>query len=268
MSMRVTISRFNTEGKITLQESGGLAIVTIHRPKLKNAMTHQMWKELADIGRKIVKNPKNKVVIVKGSRGQFSAGSDIKQFSELSMEEANEAFDIITDALLTFERLPLPTIAVIDGPAMGAGFELALCCDLRIGNKNAKMGIPVGRLGITLNQDFVGRIMSYIGKGRTLDLVYTGRIFEAEEALNLGLLNYLVPEGEDIISYTLQIADKVMKQSPASLLAVKRSAAYVSPRISVQWETGVDSSVDPIDFPEGVKSFVEKRKPNFKRRGL
>lgn len=265
--MRVTIHRFNTAGKITLQESGGIAIVTIHRPNLKNAMTNQMWKELADIGKRISKNPKNKMVILKGSGGQFTAGFDIKQFNQLSLVEANEAFDIVTDAITTFERIPLPTLAVIDGPAMGAGFELALSCDLRIGNENAKMGIPVGRLGITLNQDFVGRIMSYIGKGRTLDLVYTGRIIQAKEALNLGLLNYLVPDNEEIVPYTLNIADKIMKQSPASLLAVKRSAAFASPKYSVQWETGVDSSVDPIDFPEGVQSFVEKRKPNFQRRG-
>jgi len=264
--MRVAISRFNTEGKITLQESGGLAIITIHRPKLRNAMTNHMWEEISKIGKQIVKNPKNKVVILKGSSGQFTAGSDIKQFSQLSIEEANEAFDVIIEALQTFEKISLPTIAVIDGPAIGGGFQLALACDLRIGNENAKMGIPVGRLGITINQDFVERIMSYIGKSRTLDLVYTGRIFESNEALELGLLNYMVPQGEDIVTYTLEIAEKIMKQSPASLLAVKRSAAYASPKFSVQWNTGVDSSVDPYDFPEGIQSFLEKRKPNFKRR--
>lgn len=264
--MRVTISRFNTEGKITLQESGGLAIVTIHRPKLKNAMTNHMWIELTKVGKKIVKNPKNKVVILKGSNGQFTAGFDIKQFNELSIDEANEAFDVVIEAIRTFEKIPLPTIGVIDGPAMGAGFELALSCDLRVGNLNANMGIPVGRLGITLNQDFVERIMNFIGKSRTLDLVYTGRMIGAKEALDLGLLNYLVPDKDDIVAYTLQIAKKIMEQSPASLLAVKRSAVYASPNFTINWETGTESSVDPHDFPEGVRSFVEKREPIFKRR--
>src|SRR5699024_8176954 len=142
------------------------------------------------------------------------------------IDDANEAFDFMEEAISTFEKLPLPTIALIDGPAMGAGFELALSCDLRIGTSSAKMGIPVGRLGITLSQDCVSRIIEFIGRSRTLDLVYTGRISGAEEGLNLGLLNYLVPEKEQIIPDSLKIAEKITEQSPASLLAVKRSAAY------------------------------------------
>lgn len=265
--MKVVISRFETDGKITYQESGGIAIVTMHRPKLRNAMTNNMWLELAEIGNKIAKNPKNRVVILRGSKGEFTAGSDIKQFNQLSIEDANKAFEYMGQAISSFEKLPLPTIALIDGTAMGAGFELALSCDLRIGTSNAKMGIPVGRLGITLNQDFVNRIIGFLGKSRTLDLVYTGRIINSDEGYRLGLFNYLVPENKDILHYSLEIAEKIMEQSPASLLSVKRSAAYSSPNISVQWDTGVNTSVDPYDFPEGVRSFVEKRKPNFKRRG-
>lgn len=264
--MRVRISRVEEDGKITLQEGGGLAIVTINRPQAKNALTNRMWRELEMIGREIARNPKNRVVIIKGYKDQFTAGSDIKQFSQLSTMEANEAFRDMEAAISTFEKLPLPTIALITGPAMGAGFELALACDLRIGTKDAKMAIAVGRLGITLNKHFVNRIVDYIGKSRTMDLVYTGRVIKAEEGERLGLLNYIVPEGEDIDSYAFGIAKKVLEQSPASLLAVKRSAAYSSPTFSIPWETDVDTSVDPIDFPEGVQSFVEKRKPNFQRR--
>ncbi|WP_163970243.1 enoyl-CoA hydratase/isomerase family protein [Oceanobacillus halotolerans] len=264
--MKVTISRFDTDGKITLQESGGIAIVTMHRPRLKNAMTNSMWRELADVSKRIVKNPKNRVVILKGGKDQFTAGSDIKQFDQLSIEDANSAFDDMEKAIASFEKLPLPTIALINGPAMGAGFVLALACDLRIGTPDARMGIPVGRLGITLSQAFVNRIMSFVGKSRTLDLVYTGRIIHGDEAVNLGLLNYMAPDKEELIPYTLKIAERIKEQSPASLLAVKRSAAFSSPSVSIPWQTGVDTSVDPYDFPEGVRSFVEKRKPSFKRR--
>lgn len=264
--MKVTISRFETEGKITLQESGGLAIVTMHRPKLKNAMTNGMWLELSEVAKQIVKNPKNKVVLLKGNKGQFTAGSDIKQFSQLSINEANDAFKSMEEAISSFEKLPLPTIALINGPAMGAGFELALACDLRIGTKDIKMGMPVGRLGITLNKQFVNRIINFIGKSRTLDLVYTGRLIDANEGLQWGLLNYLIAEDKDIVHYGLTIAQKIMEQSPASLLAVKRSAAYSLPNYSIPWDSEVSKSVDPHDFPEGVQAFLEKRKPNFKRR--
>ncbi|WP_404331824.1 enoyl-CoA hydratase/isomerase family protein [Mesobacillus maritimus] len=264
--MRVTIKRTEKDGKITLQESGSFAIVTINRPDLKNALTNRMWEDLAAIGRRIPENPKNKVVILRGSKNHFTAGSDIKQFNNLSIQEANQAFNVMEEAISTFEKIPLPTIGAINGPALGAGFELALACDIRIGTPNTLMGIPVGRLGITLNQAFAKRIADLIGKSRTMDLVYTGRLLKPKECYDLGLLNYLLEEEEDINSFTIQIGKKIMEQSPASVLAIKRSVSFNNPTISIPWETGVSSSLDPIDFPEGVRSFVEKRKPNFQRR--
>ncbi|WP_053362812.1 enoyl-CoA hydratase-related protein [Bacillus sp. FJAT-27251] len=264
--MRVTIKRTEKDGKITLQESGGCAIVTINRPDLKNALTNRMWNDLAAIGNRIPENPKNKIVIIRGSKNHFTAGSDIKQFNNLSISEANEAFRLMEEAIATFEKIPLPTIGSINGPALGAGFILSLACDIRIGSPNTLMGIPVGRLGITLNQKFVKRISDLIGKSRTMDLVYTGRLLTPKECYDLGLLNYLIEKEEDINHFTISIAKKIMDQSPASVLAVKRAAAFNTPTFSVPWETGVDSSVDPVDFPEGVRSFVEKRKPNFTRR--
>lgn len=264
--MNVTISRIESDGKITLQESGGMAIITIHRPHLKNAMTKNMWRELTEIGKRIMKNPKNSVVILRGGKGQFTAGSDLKQFNHLTVEESEEAFRYMEEAISTIENIPLPTIGVINGPAMGAGFVLSLACDLRIGTKNTKMGMPIGRLGITLNQMFAKRIVDLIGKSRTLDLVYTNRILQAEECERLGLITYLLETDEDVNQHVLKIANTIKEQSPASLQAAKRSVAHCLPRVNVQWETGITSSVDPHDFPEGVRAFVEKRKPEFKKR--
>ncbi|MED3687760.1 enoyl-CoA hydratase/isomerase family protein [Peribacillus sp. FSL K6-1552] len=264
--MKVTINRTETNGKITLQESGGFAIVTIHRPELKNALTNRMWNDLAEMGKMITQNPKNKVVILRGSKTHFSAGSDIKQFNKLTIAEANEAFRLMEEAISTFEKITLPTIGAINGPALGAGFELALACDIRIGTPHTLMGIPVGRLGITLNQPFAKRIADMIGKSRTMDLVYTGRLLNPTECYQLGLINYLLDDEEDINHFIINLGKRILEQSQASLLAVKRSVAYNYPTISIPWETGIQSSVDPIDFPEGVRSFVEKRKPNFQRR--
>lgn len=268
--MRVSINRIEKDGKITLQEGGGVAIVTINRPSLRNAMTNNMWRELAQVGREITRNPKNRVVVLRGAKNQFTAGSDIKQFNKLSIDDANEAFRLMEEAISTFEQIPLPTIGAINGTAAGAGFQLALACDLRVGTSKTKMGIPVGRLGITLSQMFAKRIVDLIGKSRTMDLVYTGRLYEADECYRLGLINYLLEEDdEDIDHYVLQLARKIMEQSPASLQAVKRSAAFANPVMGLQWDNGVNTCVDPVDFPEGVRSFVEKRKPNFKpRRGF
>ncbi|HHY73671.1 MAG TPA: enoyl-CoA hydratase/isomerase family protein [Bacillus bacterium] len=261
--MRVTIKETEKDGNISLQESGGFAIVTINRPQLKNALTNRMWVDLKAVGKRITQNSKNKVVILRGKKKLFCSGSDLKQFNDLAIDEANDAFRLMEEAISTFERIPLPTIGVINGPAMGAGFQLALACDIRIGTPKTLMGFPVGRLGITINQAFAKRIADLIGKSRTMDLVYTGRLFKPQECYDLGLINYLLDNETDVNHYAIQLGKKIMEQSPASLLAVKKAVSFNNPTVSIPWETGLDTSVDPIDFPEGVRSFVEKRKPKF-----
>jgi len=262
--MRVKILRVENEAKITCQETGGFAIITIHRPRQRNALTTKMWEELANVAQKVAENPKNKVVILRGYGMQFTAGSDIQEFHKMSLEEAEEAFVKMETTISAFETLPLPTICVINGPAMGAGLELALACDLRIGSEKTKLGIPVGRLGITLNNKFAKRIVDFIGPSRTKDLVYTGRIIEAEEAYRLGMLNYLV-HSEDMDHFAIRKGKLVAAQSPASVLAVKRSVANCIASTEQLWGASTPF-VDPIDFPEGVAAFVEKRSPRFTRR--
>jgi enoyl-CoA hydratase len=263
--MRVGITRMDEEqAKIILQESGGLAIITIHRPQKKNALTANMWNQLAEIGQQVLKNPRNKVLLLRGAGEQFTAGSDLKEFHEISLEEAENAFVLMEKAISTIENLPLPTIGVINGPAMGAGLELALACDLRVGSENARLGIPVGKLGITLNNKFAKRLVDLVGPSVTKELVYLGRILKAEEAYALGMLNYLVSESE-LDRYALKMGKLVATMSPASLLAVKRSVQECTTSAPVLWQ-GSTPFVDHHDFPEGVAAFVEKRPPQFTRR--
>lgn len=261
--VRVKINRVEKDGKITLQESAGMAIVTIHRPNYKNAMTQKMWQELAVIGREIPKNKKTRVVIIRGTKGLFSSGSDIKEFAEMTIEQANAAFDDMEDAISTFEKLPLPTIALVNGPSIGAGFELALACDLRVGTPDTLMGIPVGGLGITLSKQFVKRIVNIVGPSRAKDFVYTGRLLNDRESYEWGLLNYLLDEDENPSQFVLKLAEKIKQQSPASLRAVKEGVAYALPSYDIPLYSEFESRVDPVDFPEGVLAFKEKRRPNF-----
>lgn len=262
--MRVQISRMNHHDKITLQETAGLAIVTLHRPQARNALTVQMWEELAQVVRQAADNPKNRVLLLRGAGEQFTAGSDLKEFHSMSLDEAEAAFRVMDQAITTVEQLPLPTIAVINGPAMGAGLQLALACDLRIGSPLAKMGMPVGRLGITLDYSFTKRLVDLIGPSRTKDMVYTNRIFDADECLQLGLLNYLV-EDERLDRFAVEKAYLIASQSSASIRAVKRNVAQLLPRVEVAWEEARYRFVDPVDFPVGVASFVGKQPPRFPR---
>lgn len=263
--MQVRTTRLEEEeAKIIYQETAGLAIITIHRPQLKNALTANMWDQLAKIAKDALKNPKNKVLILRGAGENFTAGSDIKEFNRMSLEEAEEAFVRMENTISTIENLPLPTIGVINGPAMGAGLELALACDIRIGSEKTRMGIPVGKLGITLNNKFAKRLVDLVGPSATKDFVFTGRMYKAEEAYKAGMLNYLVPE-KDLTRYSIRMGKLVASMSPASLLAVKRSVKECIDSVPTLWK-GSTPFVDPVDFPEGTSAFVEKRLPQFTRK--
>lgn len=262
--MQVRTMRLEKEdAKIIYQETAGLAIITIHRPQLKNALTANMWTQLSKIALQALENPKNKVLLLRGSGENFTAGSDIKEFNSISLEKAEEAFIHMEKTISTIENLPIPVIGIINGPAMGAGLELALACDIRIGSDKARMGIPVGKLGITINNKFAKRLVDLVGPSATKDLVFTGRIYKAEEAYKAGMLNYLVAE-KDLNKFSIRMGKLVAGMSPASLLAIKRSVKECVDSVPVLWE-GSTPFVDPNDFPEGVRAFVEKRKPQFTR---
>lgn len=263
--MKVKTMRLHEEdAKIIYQETAGLAIITIHRPQLKNALTSNMWDQLAKIALQTLDNPKNKVLLLRGSGENFTAGSDIKEFNSISLENAEEAFVHMEKTISTIEKLPIPVIGVINGPAMGAGLELALACDIRIGSDKARMGIPVGKLGITLNNKFAKRLVDLVGPSATKDFVFTGRMYKAEEAFKAGMLNYLVQE-KDLNKFAIRMGKLVAGMSPASLLAVKRSVQECVDSAPVLWKSSTPF-VDPHDFPEGVRAFVEKRQPKFTRK--
>src|SRR5690606_19860521 len=172
--------------------------------------------------------------LLRGYGENFTAGSDIKEFHEMTLEEAENAFVLMEKTISTFEKLPIPTIGVINGPAMGAGLELALACDIRIGSEKARLGIPIGKLGITLNNKFAARLVNLIGPSLTKDLVYTGRILRAEEAHRLGMLNYLVEE-RNLDRFAIRLGKLVASQSPASLLAVKRAVSECVNSVPELW---------------------------------
>jgi enoyl-CoA hydratase/carnithine racemase len=255
--MKVSISRV-PDGKITLQLTSKVAIVTINRPAARNAMTRKMWKSLGSIADEIRSNPKMKVAVLRGVPGEFTAGSDIKEFIAMSMDEANEAFDTMEQTIAKFEELSIPVIAAIDGPAMGAGLILSLACDLRIGTPKAKLGIPVGKLGITLGPSFVRRMVRLMGPSFTKELVMTNRILDANEAFSLGLLNRLVAS-DKLDELIIELAGTVMNQSRGSLQAVKKSVALCYKEEKAPW-----NHVDPVDFLEGCLAFAQKRKPKFR----
>jgi enoyl-CoA hydratase len=254
--VRVTVQRFEQFGSMRFQLTGPVGIITINRPRQRNALTRGMWETLAQWCEHLPQ--KTKVLILRGGGRDFTAGSDIKEFARLTVDEADDAFETMERAIAAMERVQVPTIASINGPAYGAGFVLALACDLRIGSPLARFGMPVGKLGITLQTPFVRRLIAILGPSRTKELVYTARSYSAEEALALGLLNQLVPE-EELDERTLDLAKSILQQSRASLFAVKDSVHRVLAGEAERERHWVDRR----DFVEGVRAFTEKRPARF-----
>jgi len=253
--MHVKVQRFQNSS-MRFQISGPVGIITIDRPEARNALSREMWDTLRVWCSELP--TRTRLLVLRGNGHDFTAGSDLKEFTNLSIKEANEAFEQMERAIQAVESLSIPTIASINGPAYGAGFMLALGCDVRIGSPLAQFGMPVGRLGITLQPPFVDRMIKHLGLSRTKELIFTSRSIDAQEGLAIGLLSRVVPE-LDLDAQTFAVAEVILQQSSASLSAVKSSITAVL----VGKESPLQIWVDDKDFMEGVRAFKEKRKANF-----
>lgn len=255
----------SAEGRISVRQFSRIAVVTIRRPIAHNALTSRMWQDLRKIGDEIANNPKTRVVLLRGAFDYFTAGSDIKEFSQMSVEQVDRTFAIMEEAISTLENLPFPTIACIKGTAMGAGLQLALACDLRVASENARLGMPVARLGITIGAPFARRLVDLVGPSWAKDMLFTGRALSVQEATRLGLVNYTTSSGK-VEYFALRLARTIANQSTASVRNSKQMVSKCLPKRELA-DLPVESPrwIDSTDFQEGVKAFIEKRVPNFKR---
>ncbi len=249
--------------KDNVSRTAGLAIITIHRPQLRNALTANMWNQLSEIGKEVLNNPKNKVVLLRGSGDQFTAGSDIKEFHQMTLEEAEHAFVLMEKTISTFEQLPIPTIGVINGQRWELVWSLHLHVIFGFGSEKARLGIPVGKLGITINNQFAQRLVSLINEFNGRSRLYWTYI-EGRRSPSTRIIK-LFSGRRKLDRYAIRMGKLLASQSPASLLAVKKAVSECVNSAPILWK-GSTPFVDKHDFPEGVKAFVEKRVPNFQRR--
>lgn len=243
---------------ISLQVDGAIATLTVARPRLRNAFTSAMWVRLRDQVRQLGATPDVRVLVLRGEGRTFTSGSDIGEFARLGPDGSEASFRLMEAAITAVEALPFATIASIGGLALGAGLELALACDLRIATTDARFGMPIARLGITVTPRFAARLVQAVGPARARDLLLTGRLLAAGEALAAGLVHYLV-EPAELEAATWDLARRVAAQSPAAVRAAKRSIAAVLPAV----DDGDARAVDPVEFREGVAAFLERRPPRF-----
>ena len=246
-------------GEIRMIRQDGLATVLIRRPWAKNAFTVEMWQQLQAALEALAEDSGVRVVLLRGEGEAFTTGSDVRQFGAMNLEQAEAAFRCMEGAIATLEQVPVPTLAAIDGFALGAGLELALACDVRIASTRARLGMPVARLGIQISADFARRMVDLIGPSRTKDLLFTGRLMPARAALRAGLVNYLVPPA-DLPGLVEKLTAEIQAQAGSSLRAAKQSVA-----VALERERVPAAFVHARDFPEGVRAFLERRRPSFSK---
>jgi len=255
--------------KMLSRKEGKVGYLTFNNPERHNAVSLEMW-EAASGFLEEFKNDKNiRVVVVTGAGGKaFISGADISKFEkERSTQEGvdryNAAVDHANNAFYTF---PKPTIAMIRGYCIGGGMGLATCCDLRIATDGSKFAVPAAKLGLGYAYPGLKRLVDVVGPSFAMEIFYTARQFTAAEALAMGLVNRVLPDGE-LESYVTNYADTIAANAPLTIRAVKAVVSETmkddGTRDLKRAQEAVDACFKSRDYEEGRKAFMEKRKPVF-----
>ena len=242
-----------------------VAVVTIRRESALNALNDELMMELALAFELAEADVEVRALVVTGSGRAFVAGADLGNIERIQDAFTGREFALAgQDLMNALAALPFPTIAAINGFALGGGLELALACDLRVSARDAKLGLPEVTRGIFPGYGGTQRLARLIGPGRALDLILTGRHVNADEALQLGLVNRVV---DDALEGALDVARIVVKNAPVALGLAKEAVAR---GLDVTLPQGLEVEADLFgmvstteDAKEGARSFFEKRAAEF-----
>lgn len=247
-----------------------IATVTFNRPSQRNAISFAMWRQFADIMQELDAARDVRTVVITGAGDEaFSAGADIQDFDEHRSDSARGRGynDAVNRALKILSDMGTPTISMIRGFAVGGGCELAVATDLRIASDDSRLGIPVGRLGISIGHREMRGLVNLVGKGNALYILLSARLLDAQESLRIGLVNQVV-KPEDLHDCTHKLADEIASLAPLSHAVNKLTMQQVQNKPSLKDLTQEEADLpltqfDTKDYLEGYKAFLEKRRPNF-----
>ena len=242
--------------------------ITVNRPDKLNALNAQTIQEIGDAVKRAEDNREISGIIITGSGSKaFVAGADISEFSKYSVEEGKALSAAGQKVFKSIEQCKKPVIAAINGFALGGGCELAMSCHLRVASDNAKFGQPEVKLGLIPGYAATQRLVQLIGKGKAMELLMTADMIGAEEARQLGLVNY-VTTPDQLLPKVNELLAKINANGPNAISSIIRCVdAYFTDGVD-----GFQFEVDEFgkcfktdDFNEGVSAFLEKRKANFSR---
>jgi 2-(1,2-epoxy-1,2-dihydrophenyl)acetyl-CoA isomerase len=253
---------------LLVERTGGIATITLNRPEARNALDLTMRREVLGALDEIEADPTSRVVILTGAGGHFCSGGDVKTMrTRLTAAEGRARVELLNKMVLRLVDYALPTIAMVDGYAVGAGSNLALCCDLIVASDRAKFGELFCKIGLAVDGGGTWLLSRVVGMAHAKELVFTGDVIDAAEAGRIGLVNRVVPVAE-LATATRALAEKIAAGPPLALRLDKRmlnraATSDLAAALEVEaFSQGL--AIASEDHQEGVAAFFDKRPPRFK----
>lgn len=246
--------------ELIYEQRDNIGYVTLNRPQARNALTFPMYERLAEIA--AAPGDVRALVITGAGEKAFAAGTDINQFRTFNGAEDAMAYESGTDRILgTLERCPVPTIAAISGACTGGGAAIAASCDLRIAAANARFGFPIARtLGNCLSMSNIARLTALVGSARVIEMIFTARLYSADEALSAGLVSEILPDHAALQSRATELASVVAGHAPITMRVTREALRRLRDNLPPD-EDLIRLAYTSQDFREGMDAFLTKRTP-------
>jgi 2-(1,2-epoxy-1,2-dihydrophenyl)acetyl-CoA isomerase len=257
-----------TGSELTQVVENGVAWLRLNRPESRNALNAPLRRALADAVKRAERAPEVRVLVITGEGSAFCSGADVREFQSRTGTVTEIAGDY-ESILLSLHGMPKPTIAALNGVAAGIGASLAFACDLRFAVPRASFVEAFVKIGLTVDGGASWLLPRLVGRGKALEMAYTGDPLGAEEAAGLGLVNRIV-EPDRLEPAVRELAQRIASGPPAALGAIKRSVNFATASSldeALEFEFNLQSvMMESEDFREGVAAFLEKRAPRFEGR--
>jgi enoyl-CoA hydratase len=249
---------------VLLERNQNYATITMNRPEKRNALNEALLRALDEALIELEHDREIRAIIVRGAGTSFCSGLDLAEADRLEGGHSPVGIERVFHRL---ENVAVPTIAAVQGPALAGGCELALHCDLRIGGEDLRMGMTVARVGLLVPYDFIRKLIEIIGAANTAMILYTAEPVEANRALAMGMVHEIVPNAQ-LDSAAIRLAQKVASNAPLSLRTMKQSLRRSMSEAYDAYHQDVLEMARMVraskDAKEGVRAFLEKRKPVWK----